>query len=561
MKLKIVCEKVFFAFLLAFSCIWASCSGGISYVGISDSSSTADVKEYDITISSSEHGTVSANKTTAAAGDTVKLSAQPANGYELDTLSVTVSAGDTVMLTITPADGYELESVSVVDSEGNAVAVTETSFIMPESNVTVSATFKVASIVPSVPEELPTYSLVLDSSIVDGVFSFDKTDEIAPGTTVSLTVSHLYAYELTGLSVRKDSGEEISLTEVEAEKKYTFDMPAENVLVSATFNKDELIEPLALEAIDAGAITVTNPKTNMCYALNGGERIAVVSGEPINVSAGDVVQFYADGGASETNILCDSDCYIYGNVMSLLSSGNFRNLTEITQNGALKCLFKGNGHIKNNSEKNILLPATTISSDVYFTMFEGCTSLTKAPALPATNLAQNCYGAMFYNCASLSEAPALPATNLAPSCYINMFYGCESLASAPALPATTLAESCYRGMFYRCASLASAPALPATTLAETCYRGMFYSCKSLENAPELPAATLVDNCYYNMFGGCKKIEEVICHATDVSASNCTTEWLNPWGSSSGTFKCPESMRDVWERSFSGIPASWTIETF
>ena len=540
MKLKIVCEKVFFAFLLAFSCIWASCSGGISYVGINDSSSTADVKEYDITISSSEHGTVSANKTTAAAGDTVKLSAQPANGYELDTLSVTVSAGDTVMLTITPADGYELESVSVVDSEGNTVTVTETSFIMPESNVTVSATFKVASIVsiaptvPSVPEELPTYSLVLDSSIVGGVISFDKTDEIAPETTVSLTVSPLYAYELTGLSVRKDSGEEISLTEVEAEKKYTFDMPAENVLVSASFNKDELIEPLALEAIDAGAITVTNPKTNMCYALNGGERIAVVSGEPINVSAGDVVQFYADGGASETNILCDSDCYIYGNVMSLLSSGNFRNLTEITQDGAFKCLFKGNGHIKNNSEKNILLPATTISSDVYYTMFEGCTSLTKAPALPATNLAPSCYCAMFYQCASLTEAPALPATNLAPNCYSNMFYGCASLASAPALPATTLAASCYRAMFY--------------------------SCESLENAPELPAATLVDDCYYRMFTGCKKIEEVICHATDVSASDCTTDWLTRT-SSSGTFKCPESMRAVWERSFSGIPASWTIETF
>jgi hypothetical protein len=514
MKLKIVCEKFFFAFLLAFSCILASCSGGISYVGINDSSSTADVKEYDITISSSEHGTVSANRTTAAAGDTVKLSAYPANGYELDTLSVTVSAGDTVMLTITPADGYELESVSVVDSEGNTVTVTETSFIMPESNVTVSATFKVASIVsiaptePSVPEELPTYSIVLDSSIVGGVISFDKTDEIAPETTVSLTVSPLYAYELTGLSVRKESGEEISLTEVEAEKKYTFDMPAENVIVSASFNKDELIEPLALEAIDAGAITVTNPKTNMCYALNGGERIAVVSGEPINVSAGDVVQFYADGGASETKISCDSDCYIYGNVMSLLNSGNFRNLTEITQNYAFSGLFRGNGHIKNNSEKNILLPATTISSYVYYTMFEG-TSLTKAPALPATNLAPDCY----------------------------------------------------RSMFHLCKSLENAPELPATTLATSCYQDMFYSCESLENAPELPAETLVNSCYRGMFTRCKKIKEVICHATDVSASNCTSDWLNPRGASTGTFKCPESMRGVWERSFSGIPASWTIETF
>jgi hypothetical protein len=45
-------------------------------------------------------------------------------------------------------------------------------------------------------------------------------------------------------------------------------------------------------------------------------------------------------------------------------------------------------------------------------MFDGCTSLTTAPALPATTLAANCYSYMFYGCTSLTSAPALPATTL-----------------------------------------------------------------------------------------------------------------------------------------------------
>ena len=86
-------------------------------------------------------------------------------------------------------------------------------------------------------------------------------------------------------------------------------------------------------------------------------------------------------------------------------------------------------------------------------MFQGCTSLTQAPALPATTLANYCYYNMFSDCTSLTKAPVLPATALAPNCYSNMFAGCTSLTQAPALPATTLASSCYNGMFYGCTSL------------------------------------------------------------------------------------------------------------
>ena len=141
----------------------------------------------------------------------------------------------------------------------------------------------------------------------------------------------------------------------------------------------------------------------------------------------------------------------------------------------------------------------------FYSLFEDCTSLTKAPALPATTLAQYCYKSMFYGCTSLTEAPVLPATTLYGSCYQNMFKGCTSLTKAPELPATTLADYCYYGMFYGCTSLTKAPELPATTLANYCYQYMFYGCTSLTKAPVLPATTLASGCYQNMFSGCTSL--------------------------------------------------------
>lgn len=85
-------------------------------------------------------------------------------------------------------------------------------------------------------------------------------------------------------------------------------------------------------------------------------------------------------------------------------------------------------------------------------MFSGCKSLTKAPVLPATTLASDCYSTMF-NRTSLTEAPELPATTLPYACYYHMFSGCQSLIKAPELTATTLANICFQGMFIDCSSL------------------------------------------------------------------------------------------------------------
>ena len=202
------------------------------------------------------------------------------------------------------------------------------------------------------------------------------------------------------------------------------------------------------------------------------------------------------------------------------------------------------------------LPATTLATNCYNSMFKGCSSLTTAPALPATTLADSCYNSMFYNCTSLTTAPALPATTLQYQCYNSMFYGCTKLTQAPVLPATTLANRCYYYMFEGCSSLSTAPALPATNLTQDCYNSMFSNCTSLTVAPELPAEILDSGCYSYMFYGCTKLKYIKCLATDISATNCTYNWVNGVAST-GTF-VKAAVIESWTEGDSGIPTGWTV---
>ena len=166
---------------------------------------------------------------------------------------------------------------------------------------------------------------------------------------------------------------------------------------------------------------------------------------------------------------------------------------------------------------------------------------------------------LFYNNTRIKSAEQmlLPATTLANYCYNSMFYGCTSLTTAPELPATTLANGCYGGMFQDCTSLTTAPALPATTLAERCYNSMFSGCTSLTSAPELPATTLPQYCYYYMFWGCTNLNYIKCLATDISASNCTNNWVQSVAAS-GTFVKDPNMTG-WETGSNGIPSGWTVQ--
>lgn len=301
----------------------------------------------------------------------------------------------------------------------------------------------------------------------------------------------------------------------------------------------DLATPLCLQAIEAGTVTVSNPKgLTIEYKKNASDWVSASDATiDVSVAVGDRVYFrgnnasYGTSDDEYTNISCTGNAYVYGNVMSLINSQSFETLTSLTGERAFACLFRNNGKIQNHPSREILLPATTLSNQCYRLLFDGCTGLTSAPelpamtipfagykfmfrgclglttppSLPATTVSSNSYFGMFQECTELQTPPELPATQLGTECYYQMFYGCSKLQAAPALPATTLAERCYAGMFSRCVSLTEAPVLPAETMASACYKQMFLGCSNLQSAPALPATNLAKDCYYAIFANCTSL--------------------------------------------------------
>jgi hypothetical protein len=329
-----------------------------------------------------------------------------------------------------------------------------------------------------------------------------------------------------------------------------------------------LSTPLTFEAKAAGAkvafiqdpFLVNPPKFE--YSTDGTIWNDYNADENITLdNIGDKVSFRAENsngalyGYFGNVFTCDKDCYIYGNIMSLLRRDGFATMTSVPDN-AFQGLFSENKFIFNHPSKALVLPATTLGSYCYQEMFKNCDALITAPVLPATSLAPNCYYMMFDDCDALTTAPALPATTLAEGCYRDMFTYCISLQTAPALPATALAKDCYHNMFKGCKFLINAPDLPATTLAEGCYREMFAYCTQLSLAPDLPATTLAKDCYNEMFSNCSSLNSVTCLATDISAEDCTTSWLDGVAAS-GTFIKAPSMTSWTLDSEDGIPSGWT----
>ena len=327
--------------------------------------------------------------------------------------------------------------------------------------------------------------------------------------------------------------------------------------------------PLTFNIISGGTIswraTSASYTKEIQYSINDGEWTSITSttaGTLISLNDGDIIQFKGDGAittsSSNPNRFRDGTIVfeVYGNIMSLIDSTGYVTATTAADH-SFRQLFQLQTGL--TSAENLVLPATTIGTNVYKEMFRGCSSLTTAPELPATTLAQSCYMGMFNGCTSLTTAPELPASTLAQECYRQMFSGCTSLVTAPELPATTLADYCYGNMFDGCTSLTTAPSiLPATTLAYRCYYQMFQNCTALTTAPELPATTLANACYYYMFYGCTSLNYIKCLATDISASQCTTNWVNGVQTNSGTFVKNANMSS-WTEGVDGIPSGWTVE--
>lgn len=317
-----------------------------------------------------------------------------------------------------------------------------------------------------------------------------------------------------------------------------------------TVNDAHECRPLTFKIISAGTLywltDTTGTQKLIRYSKNGGNSWTNIlsdrsrPGTAINVSVGDTIMFVGNNdsyGVDTGNynyFSTSGNCAfnISGNIMSLISSGDFATLKTLNSEAAFLGLFWGCRGVR--SAKNLLLPAT--------------------------GLTKNCYNRMFCGCSYLTETPdSLPATIMAENCYVGMFSSCTSLqAFQTELPATTLATYCYGCMFSHCTELATViSALPATTMARQCYQGMFQDCWSLTTAPELPALTLLQSSYAYMFQRAYNLNYIKCLAIERDAFRSTEYWMDDVQTNSGTFiKHPDT---TWNRGITGIPNNWTVQ--
>lgn len=107
------------------------------------SATSYNVPAYEITTTTPTNGTLSVDKTEAAEGETVTVTANPATGYELEAITV------------------------------NGTAITGTTFEMPAEAVTVAATFKAAE------TEEPEEDVLESGTYTDGTWEQLSADEIA----------------------------------------------------------------------------------------------------------------------------------------------------------------------------------------------------------------------------------------------------------------------------------------------------------------------------------------------------------------------------------------------
>ena len=306
--------------------------------------------------------------------------------------------------------------------------------------------------------------------------------------------------------------------------------------------------PLTFEPVSA-TTTVTIPNSQGLtyqYSTNDGASWTSSSAASVamSVSAGQrlmVRRLTGNCANGIGTITISQPCYVYGNVHSLFG---FRNkLTgSFGKNGYIE-LFKHQTNLWNHGFRNIcIVPVDGTNkaddmSNMFNSMFYGCSSLTTAPVLDFSNLntssvwgMSNMFRSMFYGCSSLTTAPVLDLSNWNTSGYMSsmfssMFYGCSSLTTAPVLDFSNFDTSSvmamdymFNGMFSGCTSLTTAPDLylywdtPNVQYMNNMFNSMFYGCASLITAPVLDISnysfshdTNTEDMFSNMFSGCTSL--------------------------------------------------------
>lgn len=89
-----------------------------------------------------------------------------------------------------------------------------------------------------------------------------------------------------------------------------------------------------------------------------------------------------------------------------------------------------------------------------------------------------------------------------------------------------------------------------------CGYRMLYNCTGLTQEPELQATTLTLQCYSYMFSGCSNLNYIKYLATDIYATNCTSNNWVEGVAETGIFVKEAGVN--WTTGYDGIPSGWTV---
>lgn len=167
-------------------------------------------------------------------------------------------------------------------------------------------------------------------------------------------------------------------------------------------------EPLTLECFNSidgrGCYVTVKDYHDLEYTTDDGATWTTYT-KKIFLEIGKKVSFRGDRATEETgssiymNIQCDGDCYIYGNVMSLLSKDNYATMTELPYEHTFQNLFKDNKYISHAEGKDLVLPATKLLKNCYAQMFSGCVNFNYVKCLATDISADQCTFNWLYNTA------------------------------------------------------------------------------------------------------------------------------------------------------------------
>lgn len=155
-----------------------------------------------------------------------------------------VQKGQTVSLTVTPDNIYKPNGLTVLDKDGNSITVTDNQFIMPDGDVTVTASFDQMG------------ATVQVNGATGGSISASHTGFVPVGTTVTVMATPSTGYYLSSIKV--------GTLDITSSKSFTVtvDMDGTVLSVAAVFAK----RSYTVSVVQATGGTITaSPSGSVAY--------------------------------------------------------------------------------------------------------------------------------------------------------------------------------------------------------------------------------------------------------------------------------------------------------